>query len=60
MTSLHAVIFVIVVALAFDFINGFHDAALKGLAVDYERRTVRFDLVISVGNATGPACRISR
>ena len=27
MTSLHAVIFVIAVALAFDFINGFHDSA---------------------------------
>jgi hypothetical protein len=34
--------------------NGFHDSALKGLAVDYERRTVRFHLAISVGDADGP------
>jgi hypothetical protein len=34
--------------------SGFHDSALKGLAVDYERRTARLDMSISVGDPDGP------
>ena len=34
--------------------SGFHDSALKSFAVDYERRTVRLDISLSVGDPDGP------
>jgi hypothetical protein len=34
--------------------NGFHDAALKSVTVDYERRTVSMKLSLKVGNPDGP------
>jgi len=34
--------------------NGFHDCALKALAIDYERGTVRLAMSISVGDPDGP------
>jgi len=34
--------------------NGLHDSALKGLSIDYERRTLRLDVSIKVGDSEGP------
>ena len=34
--------------------SGFHDSALKGFAVDYERRTLRLDMSLLVGDSDGP------
>lgn len=34
--------------------SGFHDSVLKALAVDYEQRTIRLDVSLSVGDADGP------
>jgi hypothetical protein len=33
--------------------NGFHDSALKSLAIDYEQRTVRLDVSLKVGDPSG-------
>ncbi|MGD0268627.1 MAG: hypothetical protein ABSB14_06160 [Candidatus Sulfotelmatobacter sp.] len=34
--------------------NGFHDSALKGLSIDYMRRTIRLDMSLKVGDSDGP------
>ena len=34
--------------------SGFHDSALKGMAVDYEKRTLRLDMSLRVGDPEGP------
>ncbi|HEV2468495.1 MAG TPA: hypothetical protein VGS78_04830 [Candidatus Sulfotelmatobacter sp.] len=34
--------------------SGFHDSALKKLSIDYERRTLRLDVSLKVGNSDGP------
>jgi len=34
--------------------NGLHDSALKSLSIDYERRTLRLDVSIKVGDPDGP------
>jgi hypothetical protein len=40
--------------LAHTLPSGFHDSALKGLSVDYERRTLRLDVSLKVGAPDGP------
>jgi hypothetical protein len=34
--------------------NGLHDSALRSLSIDYERRTLRLDVSIVVGDSDGP------
>jgi hypothetical protein len=34
--------------------SGFHDSALKSLSIDYERRTIRLELSLCVGDPHGP------
>jgi hypothetical protein len=34
--------------------NGFHDSALKTFTIDYERRTVRLNMSLKVGDPDGP------
>jgi hypothetical protein len=34
--------------------NGLHDSALKGLSIDYVRRTIRLDISLKVGDPDGP------
>jgi hypothetical protein len=34
--------------------RGFHDSALKGLSIDYERRTMRLEVSLKVGDPHGP------
>jgi hypothetical protein len=34
--------------------SGLHDSALKGLSIDYVRRTIRLDVSLKVGDADGP------
>jgi hypothetical protein len=40
--------------LAHTLPSGFHDSALKGLSIDYERRTLRLDVSLKVGDPDGP------
>jgi hypothetical protein len=34
--------------------SGFHDSTLRGLSIDYERRTLRLDVSLKVGDPDGP------
>jgi hypothetical protein len=34
--------------------NGLHDSALKSLSIDYERRTLRLEVSVKVGDSDGP------
>jgi hypothetical protein len=40
--------------LAHTLPSGFHDSALKGLSIDYERRTLQLNVSLKVGDPDGP------